>query len=474
MNHREDFPLQGKLYFRIPLKLASPLIIGSGDNTFTDVDVQVEIPSGKPLIPATSLIGVFRHFTSRYFTAKPQQGEDEMAEEWSRQIDYLFGESSGNGAQSALLCDDIVLDHGEIGRRDGVAISPDLQTALDEKKYEYQIVESPEVLYINLEITMRSLYDRDSFIEIMHQIIKGIAIGMIRLGAKTNKGFGRLELAGPIEWDELNFSRAADIVAWLTNSMDFKKQDWQELKTTRELPLASFEIDARFYLRDSLLIRAYPDDPQAPDAVSIRQGARYTLPGTSLMGVIRHRSRKIMKSWGYSEELIEQKMHTLFGHVPDTKPAQKQADENSGACVKGRLLVEEYPIEAGGAGTSIQDILQTRIKIDRFTGGTFEGALIQEMPLYQTDFSPTIRIRMMLPPECQDWEAKVLLLVLKDLWTGDLAIGGEKNVGRGLLQGIDARVTWQSNTYLLEKDEEGFIKQNDDFKRLNAKFAETH
>jgi len=34
-----------------------------------------------------------------------------------------------------------------------------------------------------------------------------------------------------------------------------------------------------------------------------------------------------------------------------------------------------------------------------------------------------------------DAEVGLLLLILKDLWTEDLPIGGEKNVGRGLLKG---------------------------------------
>ena len=40
----------------------------------------------------------------------------------------------------------------------------------------------------------------------------------------------------------------------------------------------------------------------------------------------------------------------------------------------------------------------------------------------------------------KDWEAGLMLLVLKDLWNGDLAIGGEKNAGRGVLQGLSATI----------------------------------
>jgi hypothetical protein len=42
----------------------------------------------------------------------------------------------------------------------------------------------------------------------------------------------------------------------------------------------------------------------------------------------------------------------------------------------------------------------------------------------------------------EDHEVGLLLLLLKDLWTGDLPVGGESSVGRGRLQGIKAHLDW--------------------------------
>ncbi len=41
-----------------------------------------------------------------------------------------------------------------------------------------------------------------------------------------------------------------------------------------------------------------------------------------------------------------------------------------------------------------------------------------------------------------DAKAGLLLLALKDLWTGDLPLGGESSVGRGRLQGLDAALSY--------------------------------
>ncbi|MBK9231259.1 MAG: hypothetical protein IPO15_10455 [Anaerolineae bacterium] len=53
----------------------------------------------------------------------------------------------------------------------------------------------------------------------------------------------------------------------------------------------------------------------------------------------------------------------------------------------------------------------------------------------------------------------LLLLVLKDLWTGDLPLGGESSVGRGRLAGRNARVVNrtadQETTWELGVDKDG-------------------
>jgi len=55
----------------------------------------------------------------------------------------------------------------------------------------------------------------------------------------------------------------------------------------------------------------------------------------------------------------------------------------------------------------------------------------------------TIRVR-----NCSEAEAGLMLLVLKDLWTGDLAIGGEKGIGRGVFNGIAAFIKY--NDHVIE------------------------
>lgn len=48
-------------------------------------------------------------------------------------------------------------------------------------------------------------------------------------------------------------------------------------------------------------------------------------------------------------------------------------------------------------------------------------------------------------------EAGLMLLVLKDLWTGDLVVGGEKAIGRGVFEGESATISFDGEKIELQK-----------------------
>ena len=55
-----------------------------------------------------------------------------------------------------------------------------------------------------------------------------------------------------------------------------------------------------------------------------------------------------------------------------------------------------------------------------------------------------LRQRVTDPEALRQAQVGLLLLVLKDLWTGDLPLGGESSVGRGRLRGQEATLTQKS------------------------------
>ena len=108
----------------------------------------------------------------------------------------------------------------------------------------------------------------------------------------------------------------------------------------------------------------------------------------------------------------------------------------------GYLLVGQ---KLRGIVKNAQDeFVQNRVSIDRFTGGALETALFNEQPVFGgKDSRLTLTLCLREPGEA---EIGLLLQLLKDLWTGDLPVGGQGSVGRGRLQGFSARLIRSGDT----------------------------
>lgn len=100
-------------------------------------------------------------------------------------------------------------------------------------------------------------------------------------------------------------------------------------------------------------------------------------------------------------------------------------------------------------------MIQNRIAIDRFTGGAYQGALFNEQPVFPKESTRVVLNMKLHKPE--NYEIGLLLLLLKDLWTNDLPIGGTSSIGRGRLKGIEATLTQYNKG---QSEPIGSIRQN--------------
>ncbi|MCB0027343.1 MAG: hypothetical protein KDE28_05515, partial [Anaerolineales bacterium] len=105
-----------------------------------------------------------------------------------------------------------------------------------------------------------------------------------------------------------------------------------------------------------------------------------------------------------------------------------------------RLWISENVIQPN---TAIPEQVQSRVKLDRFTGGSFPGALFDQQAQWGGQFGLELTVRRQTArDELAQAHVGLLLLLLKDLWTGDLPLGGEASVGRGRLAGLSATLQW--------------------------------
>src|SRR5690606_13597374 len=127
-----------------------------------------------------------------------------------------------------------------------------------------------------------------------------------------------------------------------------------------------------------------------------------------------------------------------------------------------RVRVRDTEIKA------VKSLVQNRVRIDRFTGGAFTTGLFSEEPGFgDATSSLNLDVTGLNPDEA---EVGLLLQVLKDLWVGDLAVGGESSIGRGRLQGLAADLVWRQSekteTWRIDRSGEALVISGDK-ERLN-------
>lgn len=430
------------------LVLETPAHFGGGaSGDPLDLPLLVDPLDGRsPLLTGASLAGALRAYLCR-------EGYDD-----GTAVDLLFGtvkRRGGNadgeeGFPSRLIVDD---SRGEAPGREirwGVSIDPRWRTAEAGKLFDMPFWQAGTRFPLRFELL---LWDEDETNEgrlrlLLATALHALGSGEIALGARKTRGFGRARVKA---WRvrEYDLGTVDGLLAWI----DRGDRPLADVTPVEEVGVALnvgslppcrravLRLEAGFLLQGSLLIRSggYAGE-ESPDMVHLCSrhpdgGDRPVpvLPGTSLAGALRARALRIARTLeggsggedlagGRSRQMID----GLFGPEirPDVRPRAS------------RVIVLETPV-AGGR----MDLVQSRVSIDRFTGGARAARLFDEQPLFSGEKAEVkVALRVDGP---QPHEVGLLLLLLKDLWTGDLPLGGEIGVGRGRLDGRRAELRWQ-------------------------------
>jgi len=401
-----------RIYIKGNLELISPLLIGSGQDENTDIDL-IRDWDGKPFIPGTAIAGAVRHYL------------DERADK--ELVETVFGKKEKDSTQSLISFYDAFYDElpdGElkIQIRDGVGLRHETKTAKDQAKYDYEVLEPGQNFCFKTEIVVREFHaeKRDQIKNLLFWLLSFLKQKKISFGAKTRRGFGSVRLC-----DEkvlcLNMSELDDVQKWI----DFTWDKFEGTENISSLAKSVFqpkepdniaEISAEFEIPYSVLIRHYSASPDEPDTTQLSSNEKAVIPGTSWNGAIRHAIYHILKQLNKSEQ-FEKLTEDLFGYVNEDK---KNKDARAKA---SKIIIKESLIERG------EPLTYTRNKTDRFTGGVVDSALFDEMPHYGGKVKLDIAIKK---PE--KWEIGLMLLALKDMGNGIQPVGGDANVGRGILK----------------------------------------
>lgn len=449
--HNSLHRITHKLVLKGRLTLVSPLVMGKGAGEWVDKAI-IRLPDGRPFIPASAFTGSLK---STMELLGLYEKNDQEKWEWLWGSDKKHREDI---YQSHLLVHDLIptsVDSNQSTYRDGIKIN-ELSGIVDEgAKYDYEILEPGVSFPLTMEITIRERFKgKVNFKSLASDFIATIKHDAFRVGAFTAQGFGRFDVK--FENDESSLEAFLFDFTDGNSKRKLHEDAWFEYLETsicnadvalpivpNDLPqikFPAFQINAIFRLKSALMIGASGREKSKADKASIQSNGQYVIPGKSIRGAIRHRARRILKIWeeqGIQIRNVDGQDLTseLFGFV-------KQDGTNKSNASRGLIRVEETTI----AKDDVKPMLQNRIRIDRFTGGVIDGALFNSEPVWTSDkedlhLTFTIdSFKKVQDDATQKIYKKLLLMLLKDLWTGDLAIGGEKNIGRGVLQGKAASI----------------------------------
>ncbi|SHM92269.1 CRISPR/Cas system CSM-associated protein Csm3, group 7 of RAMP superfamily [Caldanaerovirga acetigignens] len=421
------------------LVLQTPAHFGNGDtDELVDMPLLVDPLDGRtPLLTGTSIAGALRSYLR-----ERERGYGQSADGKSASV-LLFGALKYNkneeeGEQSPLIVEDALGKNFGIEIRNSVVIDPKSRTTWENRLFDLELWQAGTTFPLRFELVIREGDDEVRLKQALATALKGFNDGSITLGARKRRGYGRVRVP---EWrvKRYDLTTPEGLLDWIENGdkpLEYVKPV-SDIKTAlginELLPdrRQFFHLEATFSLDGSLLIRSGSgQDDRGPDIVHLhaRQAdgsIKPVLPGTSLAGALRARALRIVNTIANEDE-AQKLVGEMFG--PEVN--------NGGDPKSSRVIVSEAVIN-----NARTDLVQNRVSIDRFTGGARETALFNEQPAFGGDDTVlTLELRLMNP---QDKEIGLLLLLLKDLWTGDLPLGGEVGVGRGRLKGKRAVLTLQ-------------------------------
>ena len=405
----------GKILIEGTLILKSPLLIGDGAGETTDNSRDVHVlrnHDDKPFIPGTSLCGALREWLTR-------TAPDTVTE--------IFGDLYA--MQSSIQTDDIELVDFDIIARDGVRLDSVTGTVDGDGKFDFEAVERGAHGSLRLVITLRACHSVEKISKAVAIMLKKMQDG-IRLGALTTKGFG-LTTVENLNADFYDFRKKADVAAWLLDKPAAKK-----ILPSTEDTYANpndFIVYALFKFNSSFIVRDYDvsaaDKENSIASVALKSRENFVIPGTSLKGILRNRAEYIFARLGLDAKILDGLMGYSLG-----------SSEKS----KSRFIVTESYV----APEAFAEVEHRRNKIDRFTGGVIQGMLFATKPAYKKNSEPTLKIHFEIR-DAKAAEAGLALFLLRDLWLGRVAIGGEKSVGRGTVSGVSAEIKFNGATYKL-------------------------
>lgn len=398
-------PVKYRKYYAAELSLASPMAVSSGEDYESDADL-IRNRDGELFIPGTSLAGALRNYISR-----------------KEDCEKLFGYSEGEkGRMSAVSLSDLYFDQTEEVRtslRDRVKLTDDRTV---DNKFDQEIIETGAKGTLYLEYVVRKEQEGLDGEALVASLFQGMQDGEIRFGSDKNRGYGRVRISrvyekgfGPEDVDAwIGFQREGRVLS------KYEEHSYEEWKQTHPGTAAGRYVQIQVPLRQKggISIRRYSTKPDQADYEHITCNGQPVIPGSSWNGAIRADAKNILIEAGVKRP--EKVIGAWFGNLDGEDSCQST------------IVVRESIIR------ECVFLPMTRNKINRFDASTVDGALYSEISCMNGKTELELMVRRDAAGEYKA-VLGLLLLVIRDIQKGYVAVGGQTAVGRGIFAADESR-----------------------------------
>jgi len=433
--------------FKGILKAETPFMIGNGDDTYSDMDL-LRNHKKEPFIPGTALAGVCRAYLE-----KDNNFKDEVKNYFG---EGKKGHESTKYRQSQVIVYDGQLEGAEktpTRIRDSVKLEN--KVAVDESKFDFEIVEAGAAFSFRLEFKVDK-GKRDEVEELVKALIVGFHQGEIRIGGKSNRGYGYFKLLPSLDSDTAGVKSKYFNLTQQDDLEEYIIWKWSDTEFTEKLLLGPQNDDflkTPLQLHSFLFIRDYAHNEEYEDgtidAVPLKNSKdEVVIPGTTWAGVFRHHMERILNQLDAEsiggifpqcdinkEPCPKALIDYLFGYVHE-----KKSDKNDGPQASNNQASHIFFKESHFEKGNVSEILRTRTAIDRFTGGASKGLLFNNKLAYTQGDRSSCYLEVGLSQELKDKQKQydfvksLLDVCFEDLQEGYLAVGGQTAVGGGIFR----------------------------------------
>lgn len=422
-----------RLIGRFLVEAVTPLAIGNGENSLlTDSPVVRDI-NGLPYIPGSSLAGVLRHATPKGY-------------------DLLFGKGGEDGSGSRIIVSEARMVDREGKVIDGIAeidSSDDFfahylnlpirqhvrinsrGTADVTGKFDKEIVYRGTRFYFEIELLSNG---DDS--DIFNDVLSNIGCSTVRFGSGTRNGLGELGVVSSAV-EKFDLTKEEDLSRYIERDSRLSAEDLKIPAVSNKPGMRRYDLKItpdNFYLLGS----GFGDDdadmtPVSEDFLKWDDGKAsfvenaLLIPASSLKGAISHRS-----AYHYN------KATGRFAGKPDLPPLTGDANPAVAALfgtsgdtpARGNVIFSDI-IHYG----QYEKKLLNHVSIDKFTGGTIDGALFFEKVVFSPDITFSTDIYVDVDAIHDPVAISAFEKSLEDLCNGLLPLGGGNNRGNGFFHG---------------------------------------